>query len=279
MNKILVIGAIFFQFFYCQIGFAATENKEKIIVEDKTKQLLAKVKSGNYSHIGGVDAINIVITEVTNINPELRIKQALEIGCGFGGTANYFAENGFVNLWAMDLKKDAIESASKKFPGIKFKVADATSLTDDFEDEFFSFVFLLNTAYAIPDKSVMWQKIKTVSKEDAILAVLDYTRLDRTNPEIMVKPNGNVKHPIDMEMTKRVMDYIGWEVLLEKDLTEEFKKWHQDFIEAIQNRHELLVTSGFSEAEQQFVVDYFTHIIELIENKKIGGTLMLAKKR
>lgn len=276
MKRFLLGILVFCPLIFSHVTNGATE--EKIVVEDKTKQILAKVRTGDYSHIGGIDAINVIIAEVMNISPELRVKRALEIGCGFGGTAHYFSENGFVDLWAMDLKEEAIKSASEKFPEVKFRVADATSLTDDFEDDFFSFVFLLNTAYAISDQSVMWQKIKTVSREGALLAVLDYTRLDKSEPEILAKPNGEPRYPVDMDVTKRVMDYIGWEVVTEKDLTEKFKEWHQEVIEGIQLKHDLLVSSGFTEAEQQYVIDYFHTIITLLEEKKIGGALLIARK-
>lgn len=47
----------------------------------------------------------------------------LDVGCGFGITSNYFFENGF-SIEGIDINRNCIKNAIKRFKGIKFYVKD-----------------------------------------------------------------------------------------------------------------------------------------------------------
>lgn len=254
-------------------------DSEKKVVADRSKQIISKLKVGGFSHIGGVKALSIIMAEIDEAAPNMRSENALEIGCGFGGSANFIQNSGYSNIWAIDKKSDAIDYAMAKYPDIKFKAADILDITDEFSEEFFSLAYIINTASGISDQNNLWQEVKSICKEGAILAIMDYSMPTRSDSTVLLKPDAKIRYPIPLEDTKRIMNYIGWEIISEKDITHDFKQWHLDAIAEIVARSELLMSAGFSEDEINYVVDYYRNIVELLDEKKIGGTILIARKR
>ena len=263
--------------------FASAPKKEEVIFEDKTRQLMSEIRGGDFSHIGGVSAIT-ALTEVmlSNDCSSSKEENTLEIGCGFGGTASFMHSSGYSNIWGLDIEKNVIESARAKYPEINFINTDATEITDDFESDFFSFVFMINTAYSIKDQNALWQNVKKVSKKGATLAVLDYnlgSALAEGEEIEFTKFNGKPFYPINLEDTKKVFNYIGWDIIKIEDITEDFKIWHQELLAEIENKQVLLESGGYTEEQISFTYDNITNTIRLLEEGKLGGSIIIARKR
>jgi len=47
------------------------------------------VRGGDYAHAGDRKAIDIVLEKVLSLEPDLKSKAVLDVGCGCGGTAQY----------------------------------------------------------------------------------------------------------------------------------------------------------------------------------------------
>lgn len=276
-----ILQSIFFGSNTC---LAAAPKKDEVVFIDKTKQLMSEIKGQDFSHIGGVSAINTLTASIydNGCSEEARSDNALEVGCGFGGTANFMHSSGYDSLWALDIKEDAIKSAKAKYPAINFINTDATQIADEFESDFFSLVFMINTAYAIQDQNALWQNVKRVSKKGATLAVLDYSLGSNiAEGEIFefTKLNGKMLYPIDIEGTKRIFNYIGWDIVKIEDITEDFKAWHRELLTDIENKQELLESAGYTEDQISFTYDNIVNTVQLLEEGKLGGSIIIAKKR
>lgn len=258
-------------------GSSAEEDKAPVI-EDKSKLLLSIMKEGNYSHVGGIEAINLLTSRAIKINPNIENGNSLDVGCGFGGTAGFLQDSGFSNMWGIDIDEEAIEHSKHNYPNVNFATADATKLTDMFENEFFSFVYMFNVASEIPDKAAMLQKIKSVCKDGSILAIFDYTLAAPKNKEELLDHTGLAMHPINMDYLNMLLRVIGWEVIETTDITSNYQQWYTQTLEKISSRKDMLKATGYSDAEIQLVHDNFKHMLKLMNDGKINGTILIAKK-
>ncbi len=247
-------------------------------IEDKSRLLLSIMKEGNYSHIGGIEAINFLTSKAIKIDPNIESGNSLDVGCGFGGAAGFLQDSGFSNMWGIDIDEKAIEHSKHTYPNVNFATADATKLTDIFEDEFFSFVYMLNVANEIPDKAAMLQKIKSVCKDGSILAIFDYTLADPNNKEELLDHAGLAMHPINLDYLNTLLRVIGWEVIETTDITSNYQQWYTRILDKVADRKDMIKATGYSDEEIQLVQDNFKHILKLMNDGKINGTILIAKK-
>lgn len=56
---------------------------------NSSRLLLSRVRGGDYAHAGDRKAIDIVLEKVLSLEPDLKSKAVLDVGCGCGGTAQY----------------------------------------------------------------------------------------------------------------------------------------------------------------------------------------------
>lgn len=259
-------------------GGGGAEEDTAPVIEDKSKLLLSIMKEGHYSHVGGIEAINLLTSRAIKINPNIENGNSLDVGCGFGGTAGFLQDSGFSNMWGIDIDEKAIEHSKHNYPNVNFATADATKLTDMFENEFFSFVYMFNVASEIPDKAALLQKIKSVCKDGSILAIFDYTLADPKNKEELLDHAGLPIYPINMEHLNLLLRVIGWEVIETTDITSNYQQWYTQTLEKISSRKDMLKATGYSDAEIQLVQDNFNHMLKLMKDGKINGTILIAKK-
>ena len=76
---------------------------------------------------------------------------ALDLGCGTGILAKFFAPEEYVGC---DLDEERIKTAQLKFPGFEFFVADATDLNPDFTGRF-PFIFAQNWLHHVDNKCIV----------------------------------------------------------------------------------------------------------------------------
>lgn len=87
-------------------------------------------------------------------NPEG--KRALDIGCGIGRMDRGLAEM-FAEVWGLDVSSEMIKKAkelNQNFPAIKFVKGNGIDL-QQFQDDYFDFVFSYITFQHIPEKKII----------------------------------------------------------------------------------------------------------------------------
>lgn len=258
-------------------SFAAGGSNDNPAIEDKTRLLISKIHSDNFSHVGGEQALNIMLKQFEPYSNN-RDDKILEVGSGYGATANYIYERGFKNITGIDIKEEYVRSASENYPAIEFKTSDVTTLTDDFFEDQFSLVFMINTAVAIADKPALWQKIKNISKRGAILITVDFIVKDKSHLNAFTKPDGSPRYPILLAEAERYMKFIGWRVLEKTDITKKYLKWYSEYIENIKENYSSYLVTGFTAEELDYATEYFEHIIDLLNSGKLAGYIIIAKK-
>jgi len=276
---LLIFLTITYNSAFASVHGADTEpKKESPAFADKSRLLINELSKINDTHIGGVEAIHLILEQALQMSPNIANKNILDIGCGFGGTANFLQKEGFKQIWGIDIDASAIEYSKQHYPDVQFTVADATKLTAVFEDEFFSFVYMFNVAYAIDDKAAMLQKIKAVCKQGAVLAIFDYALKDPSYADAIIDITGAKIPPLNIDKLKTLLVILGWEVVENTDITEKYKSWYKNLLARIDSQKEMLIASGYSVEEIKLVQDNLLHMLSLMNENKLGGTILFAKK-
>ena len=99
--------------------------------------LLSKLRNGDYTHAGHVEAIDLILKKVITYDNNIYERKTLDIGCGFGGTLHYFKQNGFKDCVGIDFDETAIAYARKKYSDIQFHHLDALKIGSVFKENFF----------------------------------------------------------------------------------------------------------------------------------------------
>ena len=247
-------------------------------VKNKSRFLLSTIREGDFSHLGGVEAIDLVLKKLISINSKLLNGNILEVGSGYGGSANFLKQQGYNKVQGIDIDEEAVKYAKEKYPNIDFKVADATKLTGIFEDDFFDVIYMFDVAHAIEDKLSLLQRIKAVSKKSSLLAIIDYNLKDEDGEEKLADNSGIAIYALNLKKLTPLMKYIGWEIVEEVDVTDFYKSWYVSILEKINLSRDDLLSKGYSEEEITFIQDKFNFLLNMINEGKLGGVIIIARK-
>lgn len=253
------------------------ENKVPVAV-DKSRYLLATSRGGDFPYIGGFEALDILLTKLSIINPLIYKGSALEIGGGHGGNANYLKIHGLEKIQVIDIDEEAVNYAKAKYPAIDFKLLDAKKITSAFEDNSFDLIYMLGSAHAVSDPLVLLQKLKAISKSGALVAIMDYNLKSAKETDKIDTPSGEAIHALNTEKLTTMMGYIGLEVIETVDITQLYKNWYISVLSILNLSKNDLLTKGYSEAEIILIVDKFNFMLSMLEEGKIGGILLIARK-
>ncbi|MDC0033494.1 class I SAM-dependent methyltransferase [Alphaproteobacteria bacterium] len=111
-------------------------------------------------------------TSLTNINAGMNL---LDIGCGIGGPARYFATEFGCRVTGIDLTSEYIEAARMLTEKtglsnrVKFDCGDANSLP--YEDGEFDMVWALNVTMNIKDRAALYRNIHQVLSPNGTVAI------------------------------------------------------------------------------------------------------------
>lgn len=121
----------------------------------------------DHLHIGGKEATALLAKKMM-LKPG---QTMLDIGCGLGGPARFFADSFDVQVTGVDLSPDYISAARAKNPHIRFDVGSA--LTLPYEDRTFDAAVMIHVGMNIPDKKGLYAEAFRVLKVGGYLAVYD----------------------------------------------------------------------------------------------------------
>ena len=277
-----VLYIYFVIFMSCFNNAYASEKIEK--KQNSPRDILTKLRGGDYAHAGDKEAIDFVLAKLASHKEKIENGNILDLGSGYGGTADYLYKKGFRKIWGIDHDKNAVKYASSHYKAIKFFPTDAMNLTERFRKDFFSFVYMFNVAYAIPDKASLIRNISKTSEPGAILAVFDYSKLKdhvptskKDKPEIMKDLAGNIMHPIEVAKFNSILKKQGWKILISEDISKEYIDWYEKFLQTIiSQRTELLKMHKGKDIEK--LANLFNRILFNLKNGSLGGCLIIAEK-
>lgn len=252
--------------------FSSGHSSPKI---NTARMLLAELRGGDYAHAGDREAVHMVAEKAIQLSPDIQKGRTLDVGSGYGGTANDFYHLGFKKIWGIDMDVAAVHYATMKYPEIKFFAAEANEIPNLFEPHFFSFIYLFNVFYAIEDKLTLLKKLSIVAEKGAILTLFDYTAEEKSLS--MKDLAGKPMYPIILSEIKEDLKKSGWEVLEVVDLSNEYLFWYQSLLDKLAEERGRL-TQKFSEADIVRVENTFTLLRSWLENMTLGGVVIYAKK-
>ena len=127
-------------------------------------------------HIGGREA-TVDIAEAMNIRPGMHL---LDVGCGIGGPARFFAQHYRARVTGIDLTRefiDAAEALTKRLrleSQVQFHCGSALQLP--FDDGSFDGAYLFHVGMNISDKGRLFSEVRRVVKQGGVFAVYDVMR-------------------------------------------------------------------------------------------------------
>ncbi len=282
MKKIFVI----FIFLILSAKAYAEVNISKKVAMNSKRALLTEVRGGDYVHAGDVEAIDFVMKKILKIN-SLKSGDVLDVGSGYGGTANYLYKKGFKKIWGVDIDKDSVDYANENYNHIKFMHLDALDITKNFRKNFFSFIYMFNSIYAIEDKELLLKNLASVSKQGAILAIFDYSRIQGLQESLdkkHKKKKGPMKdlaskdmNPIEIDSFYKALGKAKWRLVDSIDITAEYIKWYEDFLAKIKDKR-LKLQKKYTAHDIDAVENLFSKMIYKLKNAELGGRLIVAEK-
>ncbi|MBA3324235.1 MAG: methyltransferase domain-containing protein, partial [Rhodobacteraceae bacterium] len=127
-------------------------------------------------HLGGWQATEALLAQL-DIAPGA---QALDIGCGIGGTVRELAVQHGADAWGVDLTPEfvaAAETLSRMagVTGVSFAQGSAVALP--FPAERFDLATLLHVGMNVPDKAAMFAEAARVLRPGGVFAIYDVMRV------------------------------------------------------------------------------------------------------
>lgn len=239
-----------------------------------SRLLLAKLRGGDYAHAGDEEAIDTVLQKLIAIDPAIHTRSTLDVGSGFGGTANYLYQKGFRDIQGIDLDAAAVAYADGKYNPITFTVASALVSDKIYPASAFGLVYLFNVIYAIQDKATLLKKLATITKPGGILVLFDYSS-EQTLPinDLANKP----MHPIQLAKIKQKLKATGWEIIEIVDITSHCILWYKQLLQKL-SAQSVMLEKEFSVQDINKVTRTFTFLLEQLEKGQMGSVIIYATK-
>jgi len=243
------------------------------------RMLLAQVRHGDFAHPGDTQAIDLVLEKVQKLlhHPDENLGQiqALDLGCGLGGTAAYIQQKTTWKIAGLDQDPAAIQYAQAHYPNLFFKEGKAQDLDKHFETQF-DLIYLFNVFYALPEQKEALATMKKVAKKNALLVIFDYTYPNKSKPSTLTDLNDKLMQPIQPNDLEDWLKETGWELIETTDLSGKFEEWYEVFLsKLVQDKEQIL--NEFTQEAYDKVYDTFSAIGENIQRRELGGNVFYAR--
>lgn len=232
------------------------------------KAILALVREGDYAHPGGVEAIDVVVGGL----PRTSIHRVLDVGCGRGGTANWFHQHGWGEIVGIDIDAHSIDYARRIYADVQFHTCDVSNL-GQLSLPPFDLAYLFNSFYAFADQQAALRVIRDGCRSGAHLSIFDYTRPKGGHlPEALGTEIGK---PIVMETVITWLETEGWHAIFVTDMTDRFLCWYDAMLLKVEKIQQAILAMG-GEDWYNYVHSWYGALRDALATGRIGGSVIHA---
>lgn len=225
-------------------------------------------RDGDFAHPGEDRIIELV---ATGLLPH-RSLRLLDVGCGRGGTAQWFYEHDFGHVTGIDIDKSSIEYARNTYPHIDFRHADVSRLTS-FSGGLFDVIYLFNSFYAFTDQIFALHEIRKVAKLGAKLLIYDYTKpLGGWLPEAL---GSEIGQPIVKEDIKIWLETSRWKLEFIQDFTDVYAASYIQLLQKFERKRDEILKSS-DEEWYDFITRWYRALQLALSQGTLGGALISA---
>jgi SAM-dependent methyltransferase len=127
-------------------------------------------------HVGGLDLTKELAT-LMNLHPGMRL---LDVGCGIGGPARYFAAEHGCKVTGVDLTDEFVRTAQALTRLVNLETTTefrhASALELPFEEGAFDGAYMIHVGMNVPDKAGVFREVARVIKPGARFTIFDFMR-------------------------------------------------------------------------------------------------------
>jgi SAM-dependent methyltransferase len=232
------------------------------------KAILALVRNGDYAHPGEEASIALVAGRL----PQAARRRILDVGCGRGGTAQWFHAQGWGEITGVDLDAESIAYAQRTYPGIGFHVCDASGL-GALGLPAFDLAYLFNSYYAFGDQRGALGAIRRACGDGAHLAIFDYTQPAGGEPPAVL--GGEIGRPMVVETVQAWMREQGWAPIAATDMTDRYVGWYNELMQRFATSESAIRAMAGGDW-YQYVVSWYGALRDALAERRLGGAVILA---
>jgi ubiquinone/menaquinone biosynthesis C-methylase UbiE len=127
-------------------------------------------------HIGGLESTKELAAQM-ELRPGMKL---LDVGCGIGGPARYFAKEHACDVTGIDLTKEFVEVARSLTRLLKLdsqaRFEQGSALKLPFEAASFDGAYLIHVGMNLSDKAGVYREVRRVLKPGALFTIFDILR-------------------------------------------------------------------------------------------------------
>jgi SAM-dependent methyltransferase len=169
-------------------------------------------------HVGGLEATK-AFAEFMGLKPGMHV---LDVGCGIGGPARYFAAEHGVRVMGIDLTAEFVRTAESLTKLVhldgKASFEQGSALAMPFKAGSFDAAYMFHVGMNIADKNALFQDVARVLKSGARFSIYD---LMRTSDAPIGYPvpwavSGETSFVVHIEGYRQALAAVGFEVVHER---------------------------------------------------------------
>lgn len=184
-------------------------------------------------HVGGQQSIE-ELSAFMDLKPGMHL---LDVGCGIGGPARYFAERGY-QVTGIDLTEEFLrvgESFTRKLKlDTRVRFQQGSALAMPFPAEMFDGAYMIHVGMNMPDKGGVFREVARVLRKGSRFAIFDILRVGDDAPELPLPWATNASQSFvgTLQDYRRALEASGFQIEHQRDR----RQWAVDFTESMRVR-------------------------------------------
>jgi ubiquinone/menaquinone biosynthesis C-methylase UbiE len=169
-------------------------------------------------HVGGLEATKAFV-EFMGLKSGMRV---LDVGCGVGGPARYFASEHGVRVTGIDLTEEFVRTAASLTKLVHLEKAasfeQGSALAMPFAAESFDAAYMFHVGMNIADKNALFQDVARVLKTGARFSIYDLMRIgdEPISYPVPWAQSGETSFVVKREGYRKALEATGFEVVHER---------------------------------------------------------------